>query len=225
MNNDYIFFPEKKHKYTIILLHGMNTTNNSLILLTHKIIKKYKNIKIILPNSPKRTINWYEEPEENVSSWYNYFTCNNNKMEHDTIDIQHFYEQVERINKIINKEIKLLDNKSENIIIGGISQGGTLAFHIGLNYHSKLGGIIGIHTVLMNNVTQISKNTQDIPIYLFSGEKDEIYNIKLQRKSLKVLRKLKYKIIWNIQKKLKHCEYCKKENSFIIQSIKDIIIN
>ena len=225
MNNHYVYLPVKDHKYTLIMLHGMNTNNESLIGVTYKLIKKYKNIKIILPNAPKRTINWCDQPDKNVSAWYNYFTCNNNKMEHDIIDRMQFHQEVERINKIINKEIKLLDNKSENIIIGGVSQGGTLAFHIGLNYHNKLGGIIGIHTILMNNVTPISKDCNNIPIYLFSGKKDEIYNIKLQRKSLDNLRKLKYKIIWHIEKKLKHCEYCKKENSFIIQSIKDIIKN
>lgn len=223
MNNDYNFLPANKHKYTIILLHGMSQTNESFMELTYKLIKRNKNLKIILPNAPKRTINWPDKAEHNIRAWYNYFTCYDGKMKHDEIDINHFDEQVDRINKIIDKEAKLLNGNTENIIIGGVSQGGTLAFHIGLNYHKRVGGIIGIHTTFMNNITQISRECQNIPIYLFSGAKDKIYNIKLQKLSLKGLRKLKYKLFWHIERNLEHCEYCKKENGFIIRSIRSIL--
>jgi len=224
INNDSIILPLDTHKYTIILLHGMYQSNESLIKLTYKLIEKYKNIKIILPNAPKRNINWSDEIENeyNVSAWYNYFTQMNGMMKHDNIDIVHFNEQVERINKIIDNEVKLLDGKVENIIIGGVSQGGTLAFHIGLNYHEKLGGIIGIHTILMDNITEVTNKCQQLPIYLFSGRKDQIYNIKLQNRSLKILRRLKYRIIWHIENNLKHSEYCENEDLFIINAINAI---
>ena len=223
MNNDFIFLPAKEHKYTLILLHGMYESNESLTKLTDKIIKNNKNIKIFLPNAPKRTINWPDQIEENINAWYNYFTCYDGIMDHDDIDIQHFDEQIKRINKIIDDEIKLLNGKAQNIIIGGISQGGTLAFHIGLNYHENLGGIIGIHTTLMDNITQVSNECRKIPIYLFSGNKDQIYNIKLQNRSLRDLKKLKYRIFWHIEKNLKHCEFSKKENPFIVRAINQII--
>ena len=38
-----------------------------------------------------------------------------------------------------------------------------------------------------------------IPIYLFSGDNDSIYNIILQKHSLKKLYKLKYQIKWHIE--------------------------
>ena len=223
MNNNLVFLPKNDHIYTLILLHGMYETTESLIKLTYKLMKKYKKLKIILPNAPKRTINWSEENEYGISAWYNYFTRYDGLMKHDEIDIKHFDEQVKRINKLIDNEVKLLNGQTQNIMIGGISQGGTLALHIGLNYHHKLGCIIGIHTTLMDNITQISKECQQLPIYLFSGNKDEIYNIKLQNRSLRDLRKFKYKIIWQIERKLGHCEFCKKEYPFIIRAIKKII--
>jgi len=222
MNNDYIFLPAKKHEYTIILLHGMNETTESLLKLTYKLIKKYQNLKIILPNTPKINITWPEETEKNINSWYNYFTRYDGLMKHDKIDENNFYKQVKRINKIIDKEVKLLDGKSENIMIGGFSQGGTLALHIGLNYHEQLGCIIGIHTILLD-ITKVTDKCQKIPIYLFSGNKDQIYNIRLQNLSLKKLRKLKYEIIWKIIKNLKHSEYSKYEYPFIIKAIHNII--
>ena len=144
-------------------------------------------------------------------------------MKHDEIDEADFHIQVKRINKIIDEEVKLLDGKSENIIIGGFSQGGTIALHVGLNYSKPIGCIIGIHTILMDNVTCITDECQKIPIYLFSGKKDQIYNIRLQNKSLKALKKLKYEIIWEIERNLTHSEYSAHEYPFIIKAIKRVI--
>ena len=57
--------------------------------------------------------------------------------------------------------------------------------------------MIGIHTILMDNIIS-QQNTQKIPIYLFSGENDSIYNIKLQQNSIYPSTKITN---WFIEKK------------------------
>lgn len=210
-----------KHLYTIIILHGMYQDYTSLLELSNDIQKDNRNIKVILPNAPRRTINWPNGKEENIRAWYNYYTRRDGEMRHDIIEHTHFIDQTERINKIIDGECKLISSK--NIIIAGVSQGGTIAFNIGLHSPYKLGGIIGIHTVFMDNIISIN-NMNKIPIYLFSGEKDSIYNIKLQKRSCKNLYKLNYKIEWYIESNLEHCEYSSQENLFIVNSIKQILL-
>jgi predicted esterase len=210
-----------KHLYTIIILHGMYQDYTSLLELSNDIQKHNRNIKVILPNAPRRTINWSNGKEENIRAWYNYYTRRDGEMRHDIIEHTHFIDQTERINKIIDGECKLISSK--NIIIAGVSQGGTIAFNIGLHSPYKLGGIIGIHTVFMDNIISIN-NMNKIPIYLFSGEKDSIYNIKLQKRSCKNLYKLNYKIEWYIESNLEHCEYSSQENLFIVNSIKQILL-
>ena len=74
----------------------------------------------------------------------------------------------------------------------------------------------------MDNILKINKISNKIPIYLFSGSKDKIYNIKFQDISLNKLREKKYKIFWFI-KKLHHCEYSKYEQHFLFNSINDIL--
>jgi predicted esterase len=225
-----IFHSINRHKYTLVLLHGMNMPIKELFNLSYFLQNNIKNLKIILPESPTRNISWPQGKEYNIISWYNYYTCNNNKFKHDLIDINHFNIQTERIYKILNNEMTLLNNKSQNIIIGGFSQGGTIAFNIGLNYNYTLGGIIGIHTIFMNNVININSihninniPINNIPIYLFSGVKDNIYNINFQSRSLNSLREKKYKIVWNIEKNIGHCEYSDNEHPFILNSIKNIL--
>ena len=215
------FKSKSSHKYSLILLHGMNMQIKELYSITEILQKKYIHLKIIIPTANKMDISWPDGPEYNIRSWYNYYTRNDNQFVHDTINIDDFNYQTNNIFKIIDNERKILKN-SKSIIIAGISQGGTLAFNIGLNYFEKLGGIIGIHTIFMDNIIKINNNSNKIPIYLFSGSKDKIYNIKFQDISLDKLRDKKYKIFWYI-KKLHHCEYSKYEQNFLFNAINDIL--
>lgn len=210
--NDFIFLSKEDHLYTLIILHGMYETNESLLGLVHYLQNKNKNLKIILPNAPKRDINWPCGIEKDINSWYNYYSRNDGKMKYDKINESEFYEQVEKINKIIDSEIDILKNPKK-IIIAGISQGGTLALHIGLTYLFELGGIIGIHTLFLKDMIKDLDNINNIPIFLLSGKNDSIYNYKFQRICAK---KINNNIIkWKVVKKLDHCEYYKHENKLI----------
>lgn len=211
------------HKFTLILLHGMNMNIISLYK-TVKLLQDYNNnIKIILPVAPKINIDWPDGKEYNVLSWYNYYTRYDNMFKHDIINIDDFNNQSNRIYKILDKEIDLLGD-SKKIIIGGFSQGGTIAFNIGLNYKFELGGILAIHSIFMDNIIDIVNigNYNKIPIFLFSGTEDKIYNIKFQNKSLTILRENKYRIFWHIEKNLSHCQYSSNEIIFIKNCLKYI---
>jgi len=215
-----IFNAIDKHLYTIIILHGMFQTNRDLMPLANNIQNYNHNIKVILPSAPKRNISWSSPQEINISAWYDYYTRKDGWLEHDDINIQHFHEQTDRIYNIIDKESEYISPKK--IIICGISQGGTLALNIGLKYNTKLAGILGIHTVFMDNIIDIN-NIKKIPIYLFSGKEDKIYNIKLQEKCFNILKNNNIKIYWNIEKNLGHCEFSKNEIPHIIKSINNIL--
>lgn len=216
-----IFNAIDKHLYTIIILHGMFQSNRDLINLANNIQNHNHNIKVILPSAPKRNISWCSPPEINVSSWYDYYTRKDGWLEHDDINIEHFTEQTDRIFNILDKETEYISPKK--IIISGISQGGTLALNIGLKYHKKLAGILGIHTIFMDNIIDIN-NIKKIPIYLFSGKEDKIYNIKLQDKCFNILKNNNIQIYWNIQKKIGHCEFSLNEIPFILDSINSILM-
>ena len=210
-----IFNSIEKHLYTIIILHGMFQTYKDLIYLKTGIQKHNKNMKVILPTAPLRTISWSDKPLHNISSWYDYYTQKNGLLEHDEINETHFTEQTQRVYKIIDNERKSI--AAQNIIIAGISQGGTIAFNVGLHYKEQLGAIIGIHTIFLNTIIPI-ESIQTIPIYLFSGRKDSIYNIHLQESSLAKLNE-KCPIDWHIEENLNHCEFSHNELNYIVSAI------
>tara|TARA_B100001093_G_C26774461_1_gene991686 strand:- start:965 stop:1552 length:588 start_codon:yes stop_codon:yes gene_type:complete len=194
----------------------MYQNNKGLIPLVNIIQQNNKHIKVIIPTAPHRNISWSIPSEKNISSWYDYYTRYDGLLKHDKINIQDFNDQTNRINMIINNE-KI--NK-KNIILAGISQGGTIALNVGLTNNYNIGGIIGIHTILMDNIIKVINNK--VPIYLFSGNNDNIYNIKLQKQSIDKFN-LNIKK-WIIEKNLGHCEYSINENKFILESINNILI-
>ena len=219
---DTVFPSIKEHLYTLIILHGMYESNESLLGLVNYLQKNNCNLKIILPNAPKRDINWPSGIEKDVNSWYNYYTRYDGKMEYDIINETEFYNQVERINKIIDTEINVLKNPKK-ILIAGISQGGTLALHIGLTNLFELGGIIGIHTLFLKDMIKDLDNINNIPIFLLSGKNDDVYNYKFQRICAKKI--IKNIIKWKVVKKLEHCDYYKNENKLINKYLNFFIKN
>ena len=209
---DIVFPSYNEHLYTLIILHGMYETNESLLGLVNYLQNNNNNLKIILPNAPKRDIKWPSGIEKDVNSWYNYYTKYDGKMEYDIINETEFYDEVQRISKIIDAEINIL-KEPKKILIAGISQGGTLALHIGLTYLFEIGGIIGMHTLFLKDMIKHSNNLNNIPIFLLSGKNDKIYNFKFQRISAKKI--MKNIVKWKVVKKLQHCEYYKHENKLI----------
>ena len=52
--DDIVFPSNKKHLYTLIILHGMYESNESLLGLVSYLQTQNNNLKIILPNAQKR---------------------------------------------------------------------------------------------------------------------------------------------------------------------------
>ena len=213
-----IYYPKKRHLYTIIMLHGMYSDNKSFNELVNLISKENSNIKIILPNAPIRDIDWPQGKEKNVRAWYNYFTCMDGKLEHDTIDIDHYKMEIIRIKNIINNEINIIP--STNIIVLGESQGGTIVSGLALEIENTLGGFILLDTVFMDNIIQVK--TKPDNIYIYSSEMDEVYTIELQKISVKKLELETCIKKWYVDKNVKHSDIGSRRDKFILEIIKEI---
>ena len=215
--NDIIINPIDNHKYTLILLHGMNSSPNELLHIANVIKLNFKFLKIILLHSPNIDIDWPDGKEFNVNSWYNYYTRNDNLMIHDNINKINYKEKYLKINNIIKKENCLV---GKNVILGGYSQGGTLAYDIILNSFNLIKAGFIFHSIFMDNIIRINKikNIQ-IPIFIVSGKKDNIYNFKFQEKMINLLRSKDILIYWKILENITHCEYSNEEEIFFKKSL------
>ena len=98
--------------------------------------------------------------------------------------------QSNRILNIINNEAFILNNY--NRILVGVSQGGTLLFDI-LNNIPEILEEFCIKTIYMYKYTKLTNKLMNTPIYIFSGNDDNIYTIKFQKKCYKKIINKKYK--------------------------------
>ena len=86
-------------------------------------------------------------------------------------------ESVDLVTKLVEKEIEKLDGKSENVFIGGFSQGCSLslATFLTLKNH-QLGGVVGLSGMLALKVKDWNEIDLDLkrktPIFLYHGESD-----------------------------------------------------
>ena len=62
-------------------------------------------------------------------------------------------ESVEVVTELVHKEIEMLDGKSENVFIGGFSQGCSLSLATFLMLQKyQLGGVLGLSGMLALNI-------------------------------------------------------------------------
>ena len=222
-DNTLIINSNKKHKYTFIMLHPMYSDATYF----NDYITYFKNnciianaIKFILPQSPLMTIDYPNNKQYCVASWYNYYTCYNNLNKIDKISRSDFNEQTSRLVSIINSEAAILKTY-KSIFIIGVSQGGTLLFNILNKVPNPLGGLFCIKSLYMYKYIKLRKN-RATPLFFYSGTKDTIYNLEYQKKCAQLLQR-KYKLVWHIVTNLDHYTKIEEEYKFVFDAIEKLI--
>jgi predicted esterase len=200
MNISYII--PKHYDQVCILLHGMNQEPKELVDMCKNI---NNTIKFIIPEASRININWPEGIEENVRSWYNYYTRKDNIHEHDIIDQKHFDINTRNIINIIEKESGSIS--PDKITLSGISQGGTVAINSALKLKFKIKQVLCIDTIFLNSYFDYKLFSEAIrqDFKVFQSSNDKVYNPKFQDYTYNILIKRKY----NLEKKayiLEHCQ-------------------
>ena len=218
-NNCKIIYPNYDHKYTVILLHGMYSTceyfDDFIQYLNDNYNHILNNTKFIFPNAPIMDIDYPNNKHYNVNSWYNYYTCYDNQNKIDTINTLDFRHQTMRILNIVLNEYMLLNGNSKNIYVGGVSQGGTIAYNLLSFLPFNIGGIISIKSIFMYKYTKLTRENVKPRIYIYIAREDEIYNMKLHNNYINRLKKNSYKISSKIIQYLDHNTITNHEHDFI----------
>ena len=178
--------------------------------------KIYNKINFILPESPIMDVDYPNNKQYNVKSWFNYYTYNNNIDIIDEISVKDYNLACNTIINIINREATILGSY-KRIFILGVSQGGTLLFNILNKLEKPLGGLFCIKSLYMYKYVKLTKNTET-PLYFYSGNKDEVYNLEFQQSCSKLLEK-KYKVTWTIINELNHHEKRIDEYKFVLDNM------
>ena len=171
-------------------------------------------VKFIYPVAPTRTISWPTGPESDVSSWYNYFTRRDGELHHDELDVGQLSAQTRRIHAILDREAALLDNDRRRLILGGISQGGTVAIHAAVSYGRELGGLLALRSCLIDSVTVLRDRRNAVtntPVFVFAAGQDSVYAIELQQRGYDQLEAAGFRVERHLETKLSHWDDSRNE--------------
>ena len=180
--------PKESHKGTLIWLHGLGDSSHGFADLFEQITPMMNGWRVILLDAEHRPITanfgmvmpgWYDIASFDRFEGPNYSP-------HDGVE-----ESYLQIQPIIEREVKQLNHRAENLYLGGFSQGGAMSIYNGIRYLNEnptvqLGGILSasgyvlenIYTSILNdnnnknNYNNVSDHIKDVNFRVYHGDQD-----------------------------------------------------
>lgn len=163
-------------RQTLIFLHGLGADGNDFAPIIPEFNLR-SDTKIMLPTAPARPIT--ANGGYVMNGWYDIvdFSFQNP-------DVAGLKQTVEALRPTVEAE-KALGRK---VIIGGFSQGGAVAYHLGTRH--SVDGIVALSTYLIDDNTPAGK----IPVLIQHGTHDDIVPYRLAKSASQRLTELGYNI-------------------------------
>jgi len=200
---DIHIIPKATHTETLIWLHGLGDSAEGFFpVFSSEMNPCLPTTKIVLLTAPIRkvTINMGMQ----FHSWYDIRDLQFDEASFEkNINLQEVKESIDRVNQVIEQEVKLLNGDYSRIVIGGFSQGCSISLSAGLQFNKTLGGVIGFSGLLFPNVV-VSKENENTPILLSHGRLDPLIPCVLAEKSYEKLDKKKHNLKIYIDEVLDH---------------------
>lgn len=124
-------------KSCMLLIHGLTSSGERFAPVAHYLQQYLPNTRFILPSAPEQAVTWANN--QTVPAWYN-LPHGNFTQNEDQVGI---LSASETIHALLN-DLIAQGFTSENIALGGFSQGAALAFWVGTTFSQPLAAIFGL---------------------------------------------------------------------------------
>lgn len=172
---------------SVIWLHGLGASGHDFEPVIPELqLPASASVRFVFPHAPSLpvTINGGMR----MPAWYDIKALELDR----SIDEAQLMASADEIGKLIEREIER-GVDSRRIIIAGFSQGGAVAYQVGLTYPKPLGGLLAMSTYFATEKTvQPSEANRPIPIRIYHGLHDPMVPESLGRKSQMALQDLDY---------------------------------
>ena len=170
---------------SVIWLHGLGASGHDFEPVVPELgLPEDAAIRFIFPHAPNIpvTING----GMTMPAWYDIKAMDIDRV----VDTDQLMASSDAVAKLVDQEIER-GVKSENIVIAGFSQGGAVAYELGLSYPKRLAGIIALSTYFATAKTvEVSEANRGIPINIYHGTRDPMVPESLGRLSVEKLKEL-----------------------------------
>ena len=181
-----IIEPEINADAAVIWLHGLGADGSDFVPIVPELqLPANHGVRFIFPHAPARpiTINGGMV----MPGWYDIIDP---QLRRDQ-DLEGIGESARAIGSLIEEQIaKGID--SSRIILAGFSQGGAIAYYLGLRYPHALAGIIALSTYVPTpeSLQQEINTHSDVPIFIAHGTHDPLVPESLGRDAQNILNAL-----------------------------------
>lgn len=155
-----------EHENTFIFLHGFKMEAKEMLDTFVELSKSLPTWKFVLPQAPEIPITAHGGATS--YSWYNYLTDHDGSKE-DTVDIFGLRKIKTELQNLVAAENALLP-AGTLAVLGGLSQGGTLAVHLATHLEAK-----AIVTVVACRLSQSMVRPLKCPWHAILARNDEVY--------------------------------------------------
>ena len=166
----------------VIWLHGLGASGHDFEPVVPELgLPDNAAVRFIFPHAPNMpvTING----GMTMPAWYDIKAMDIDRV----VDTDQLMASSDAVAKLVDREIER-GVKSENVVIAGFSQGGAVAYELGLSYPKRLAGIIALSTYFATAKTvKRSEANRDIPIRIYHGTFDPMVPEALGRQSVEKL--------------------------------------
>lgn len=180
--------------HAVIWLHGLGASGEDFVPVVEGLgLPKSMAVRFVFPQAPDRpvTVNaGYIMP-----AWYDILSLSEVGRE---IDMQGVLTSQQQINHLIQREITR-GIPSHRIVIAGFSQGGAMAYSVGLTYPERLAGVMAL-SAYIPALDWLEQNqhaaNQLVPVLINHGTQDNVVPLQLGRQAASWLQARGYTVLW-----------------------------
>lgn len=173
---------------SVIWLHGLGASGHDFEPVVPELgLPQDAAVRFLFPHAPVMPVT--VNGGMSMPAWYDIKSMDVDRV----VDNEQLRASADAVGRMVDREIER-GIPAGNIIIAGFSQGGAVAYELGLSYPQRLAGILALSTYFAthNSVTPSEAN-RDIPINVHHGTFDPVVPEALGRRSIEQLEGLGYR--------------------------------
>lgn len=181
-------------QFSVIWLHGLGANGQDFVPVVPELgLQKDKAVRFIFPHAPEMpvTINGgYVMP-----AWYDILSLSGSSRQIDQAGIERTRKQ---INALIDREVAR-GIPADHIVLAGFSQGGAMAYSVGLTYPERLAGVMALSAYIPAPDWLDQQRTvanQHTPILVAHGTHDPVVSLALGEQAKVWLQAHGYALSW-----------------------------
>ena len=243
---ELVIQPRGQHTHTIIFLHPAGVKAETYLRLYRRFGNLAVHYRFVFPRAPMRVAKWHWSVGargDGLSCWFlpmlqdqrptfiHGFYQEGERGKEEEVAKEQMDLQAKRIRALIDREAKLLNGHYDQIVLGGTSQGGSLAAHVALSLPTDLSALICCRTIFLARFMQLHERHtrkgagdgevpglkhKKMPIFVFAGGSDGVHPLQDTRESFaRLSTDAGYQIEWHVEPNLGHSEESLNEQRYV----------